>query len=135
MTVVIDASVILKWVIPEADSEAADALLASELIAPSLWISESANALWRLTVQGTITKDVASKLLNALRDAPVTSVEPDGDIDSALALATDLNHPLYDCLYLALALRENTHVVTADKRFVALASKRAHLKGRVRALT
>ena len=35
----------------------------------------------------------------------------------ALALAADLRHPVYDCLYLALALRERTCVVTADKSF------------------
>lgn len=59
----------------------------------------------------------------------------DVDIDAALQLAIDLNHPIYDCLYLALAIRLDTHVVTADRRFAALNGSRADLDGRVRTLT
>jgi predicted nucleic acid-binding protein len=45
--IVVDASVALKWVIPEAGSDAAAGLLHDELIAPDLWLTEAANALWR----------------------------------------------------------------------------------------
>ena len=41
----------------------------------------------------------------------------------ALALACHLNHPVYDCLYLALARREAAAVLTADKRLMALAEQ------------
>ena len=47
MSVVIDASVALKWVFDEPDSEAAEALRNEELIAPALWLAEAGNALWR----------------------------------------------------------------------------------------
>ena len=47
MTVVIDASVALKWVLPEDGSAAAMAMRAQSLAAPSHWLIEAANALWR----------------------------------------------------------------------------------------
>ncbi|HXM70340.1 MAG TPA: hypothetical protein VN970_04350 [Thermoanaerobaculia bacterium] len=42
---VVDASVALKWVIDEEGSEAASALAAESLSAPSLILAECANAL------------------------------------------------------------------------------------------
>jgi predicted nucleic acid-binding protein len=49
-------------------------------------------------------------------------------------LALALGHPVYDCLYLALAIRENTHVVTADVRFRAMVDRSPVLKGAARML-
>ena len=55
-------------------------------------------------------------------------------IPQAFEFATRIQHPVYDCLYLALAVREDTHVVTADRRFVAACSKDKDLTPRVRLL-
>ena len=41
----------------------------------------------------------------------------------ALAIAVDLNHPIYDCFYLALAEREHAPLISADKRLLAAAKK------------
>ena len=136
MTVVVDASVAVKWVVPEPDSAAATALRsAGELIAPETWIVEAANALWKYVARGQLNATQAELRLAELRSAPVAASNIDQDIDDALELAIDLNHPIYDCLYLALALRLDAYVVTADRRFVALSGKRPDLAGRVRALT
>ena len=48
-----------------------------------------------------------------------TSMEP--HLERALSLAVEIGHPIYDCVYLALALHHETHVVTADRRFAAAA--------------
>jgi predicted nucleic acid-binding protein len=119
MTLVIDASVALKWVLDEADSEAADGLLDETLIAPSLWLVEAANALWRRRLRGEISQSGAQARLTALFDAPVTSLALEDDLAAALELAAQLRHPVYDCLYLAAALRHDVQVVTADARFLA----------------
>ena len=56
MTVVVDASVALKWVIEEDGSEAAGALLLEEpLAAPDLLIVECANVLWAKARRGPQT--------------------------------------------------------------------------------
>ena len=57
MTIVVDASVALKWLLPEDDSDLADALRAENLIAPPLWLVEGANALWRNVRNGKISPD------------------------------------------------------------------------------
>ena len=57
MRIVIDASVAVKWVIDEPESEAAVALRDQELIAPALWLAEAANALWRHARIGEIGDD------------------------------------------------------------------------------
>ncbi|HEX3673871.1 MAG TPA: type II toxin-antitoxin system VapC family toxin [Rhizomicrobium sp.] len=132
--IVIDASVALKWVLPEDDSDLADALRAEKLIAPPLWLIESANALWRNVLSGKITANDSTRLFAKLAAAPVAVSHADSDVAEALDLAIRLSHPIYDCIYLALARRENTHVVTADRRFHAVAAKFSELAGHVRLL-
>ena len=134
MSVVIDASVALKWVLDEPGKEAADALLEEELIAPSLWLLEAANALWRRSQRGEISGEEAKERLTELFNAPVTTATIEDDLLAAAELANVLGHPVYDCLYLAMAIRENTHVVTADIRFHAVVDKSPTLKGAVRLL-
>jgi len=56
------------------------------------------------------------------------------DLPAAANLANTLGQPVYDCLYLAMAIREDTYVVTADRRFHAAVDKALSLKGKVRML-
>jgi predicted nucleic acid-binding protein len=134
VSIVIDASVALKWVLNEPGTDAADALLDEDLIAPSLWLLEAANVLWRLSRHGEISVDAAKARLAELCNAPVATGAPEGDLPAAADLANTLGHPVYDCLYLAMAIRENTYVVTADRRFHAAVDKATSLKGKVRLL-
>ena len=132
MTLVIDASVALKWVLAEPGQAAADALLDEDLIAPSLWLLEAANALWRRNLRGELSVAEARERLSELFNAPVTAIPIEEDLTAAAGLAQRLGHPVYDCLYLALALREQTQVVTADRRFWAVAQAAPDLAGKVR---
>ncbi len=134
MTIVVDASVALKWILPEKGAREADDLLSQALIAPSFWLAECANALWKNVRIGKLNAADASGLFQKLVRAPLVSVAMDNDTGSALDLAVKLGHPIYDCLYLALALREDTYVMTADTRFWAAANKDAKLRKRVQLL-
>jgi predicted nucleic acid-binding protein len=134
VTLVVDASVALKWVLAEPGQAAADALLDDDLIAPSLWLLEAANALWRRNLRGELSVGEAEERLSELFNAPVTSIPIEEDLAAAAALAQRLGHPVYDCLYLALAIREQTYVVTADRRFWRVAQTAGDLADRVRLL-
>ncbi len=134
MSVVIDASVALKWVLDEPGSEAAAALLDEELAAPEFWLLEAANALWRRARRHELTREQASARLVELSNAPVATSTTLEDFAIAFQWAGRLDHPVYDCLYLALALRENTHVVTADRRFHAAVQRSSEVEARVRLL-
>ena len=133
MSIVIDASVALKWVFDEPGTEAALALREEQLIAPALWLAEAANALWRHARLGEISPEEALARMSALARAPVASLAFELLVGRGLGLANELRHPVYDCIYLALALHYDTHVVTDDRRFASAASL-AGLADRVRLL-
>ena len=122
--IVIDASVAVKWLLPEPGDAAAQELLASEerLVAPSLIRTEVAAALARRARFGEIEPrdgEIAMGLwLQTLRDGVIGLVADEADLVTALGLAVELSHPLQDCLYLALAERLGAPLVTADKKFV-----------------
>jgi hypothetical protein len=74
MTIIVDPSVALKWVIEEDGSEAAEALLRNEpLAAPDLFVVECANVLWAKTRCGVLTRDRARMALAAIQAARSSS--------------------------------------------------------------
>ena len=133
MRVVVDASVAVKWVLDERGSEMAVSLREQELIAPALWLAEAANVLWRHAQTGEITGNEAAEHFSELLQAPVATLPIEPHLAPALKLALEIGHPVYDCIYLALALQHHTHVVTADRRFASAAST-PDLAGSVRLL-
>ena len=125
---VVDASVALKWVVEEEGSEAALALKGRDLAAPSLLRVEAANALRTLAARRAIAPATAQGLLGLLQEAPVTVVEPDDALERrALGIALDLGHPVYDCVYLALAERTGRVLVTADGRLLRAVRATEHV--------
>ena len=134
MSIVVDASVALKWVADEPGTEAALALLDQPLIAPAIWLAEVANALWRHVRLGEATEGDASARLQELAEAPVTSLSIEPHVARALQLAVELRHPVYDCIYLAVAENYDTYVVTDDRRFARAAAANAALAVRVQLL-
>jgi predicted nucleic acid-binding protein len=132
--IVIDASVAVKWVVNEPRTDAALALRNEQLIAPALWLAEAANALWRHVRLAEMTSDEAFARMAELGNAPVASFAIEPHVARALEIATQINHPVYDCFYLALALHEGITLVTDDRRFAAAVASRPELNGRVRLL-
>ena len=133
MSIVIDASVALKWVFDEPGTEAAITLLAEELVAPELWLAEAATALWRHVRLGEVSVAEAVVRIEELRNAPVASMSVEPYVRRALQFGTMLDHPVYDCLYLALAEHCDTYVITDDSRFFTAANA-AGLERRIRLL-
>lgn len=133
MSIIVDASVALKWVVNEPGTAAALAIRSEQLVAPVIWIAEAANALWRHVRLGEASAIEALARIARLERAPVLSLPIEPHVAAALELAIRCNHPVYDCLYLALAIQQDTQVVTADRRF-ADAATRVGLGDRVQLL-
>jgi predicted nucleic acid-binding protein len=115
--VVIDASVAIKWVVDEADSDAAVAVLESRsLLSPDLLIAECANILWKKVWRRELTTDEAIMAARTLQQADIDILPTRHLLDGATRLAIDLNHAAYDCVYLALAMEHGCPLVTADAR-------------------
>jgi|HubBroStandDraft_3_1064219.scaffolds.fasta_scaffold33308_3 predicted nucleic acid-binding protein len=131
---VVDASVALKWVVAEEGSEAASGLAGEALSAPSLLLAECANALWVKARRGELDAEEAVDRLALLHQAPVRLVAIEVLTESAARLAFELDHSVYDCLYLALALQQECALITADRRLVRALARDRELAGRVRLL-
>jgi predicted nucleic acid-binding protein len=116
---IIDASVALKWALPEAGSDRARDLLANEVLAaPELLAIECANVLWAKARRKQISAADAQGALAGILAAPVTLLASAALTAQAQDLALALDHPAYDCLYLATAIAERATLVTADEVFV-----------------
>lgn len=122
MALVVDASVALKWALPEPDSHLAQALAEGEeeLLVPDFWLNEATNVCWLQVRKGKWPADEAHEALQLLlAQVPPT---PTGDLalhDVALDIGLAVRHSTYDTLYVAFAVAMGARgVVAADGPFV-----------------
>jgi len=118
---VIDASVAFKWLAKEEFSTQALQLLYGEvrLIAPDLIFAEVANALWKMQRRRELKFEQMKKAIDTLRFSPVYSPVSMQELStSAIRISAEIDHAVYDCYYLALAIRSKCTLITADKRFL-----------------
>lgn len=126
--IVVDASVAAKSVLNEADSPAARTLQGGpdRLVAPELLRLEGISAITRAVRNGRLDAADVDTPLDAwsalLASGRVELVSDDLDLRSAVDLSCTLRHPLYDCLYLALARRLGADLVTTDATFLRRAA-------------
>lgn len=120
---IVDASVAVKWLAEEPGSDQAFALLrAADLGAPTLIFAEVANALWKKRRRG----EMIDARFERLEEGLAWTVADRLLAVRAFDMATRLGHPVYDCLYLALAIERDLPLVTADDRFVAAMATTEH---------
>ena len=131
MNLVVDASVVVKWALPDSEDEEnkeeALAVLAAILsgeasvLQPPHWLAEVAAVLTRLR------PDFAEDAI-ALLDLMELPIALDlAVLQRASRLARDLNHHLFDTLYHAVALEYGATLVTADDRYARKAKKLGRL--------
>lgn len=120
MTLVVDASVAIKWSIEEPDSAEAERLLrlGRALIAPDLVVVEACNVAWKKLRLGQITSAQAAGVVAEVADFFDTLVAAKSLASRALTIAESLGHLVYDCFYLALAEQAGAPMVTADARLL-----------------
>ena len=88
------------------------------LFAPDLLIPECANILWKKVRRRELSAPEAVLAARLLQRADV-SLEPMRPLlEAAARMAFTLDHPAYDCVYLALAQSLSCALVTADEHFV-----------------
>lgn len=132
--VVIDASVAAKWFLPSANEtlvEEAVALLKRyargevQFVVPDLFWAELGNVFWKAVrgrrwSQSDAETAVVSTLERKFPTVPATNLLRD-----AFDIAATFDRPVYDSLYVALAITSKTHFITADEKLAN--SLAAHL--------
>ena len=116
--VVVDASVAVKWFVPEELSSEACTFLTSEyaLLAPDLLWAELGNALWKKHRRRELGQRTARRLLRDFSRVPIEFHATERWTEVALELAIRHGITVYDGLYLALAAGSGCRLVTADRR-------------------
>jgi predicted nucleic acid-binding protein len=122
---VVDASVVVKWVIDEEGTEQALALRTHRLFAPDLLVAECANVFWKKARRREMTADQAVLAAELLQRADIELVPTRGVWGQAARWAITLDHPAYDCVYLAVAASLACDLVTADTALQRLSRKLA----------
>lgn len=124
---VVDASVAMKWVVEEPGTPEALALLRQvRLTAPDLLTAECANILWKKVQRRELTKDEALLAARLLARAEIELLPTRSLLEAATRIAIELDHPAYDCLYLALAVANDSRFVTADDRLLRKLGRGRH---------
>jgi len=116
---VVDASLVIKWFVPEVHSDAARRWLGAshDYVAPDLLYPEVGNAVWKKVRRKELSPTQGQELVADLSRIAVEPVAMGGLLPDALALALGVGISVYDAMYLTLAVRLETAVITGDDRF------------------
>lgn len=124
MRYVLDSSTALKWVLAEPDSSNALKLrdefsrAVYDLLAPEIFQFEIGHALTRAERQKRILVGQASLFWADIMSTPPHLEQAGILVPRAIVLSSTFRIGLYDCLYLALAEREQCKVLAGDQRLV-----------------
>lgn len=123
MIFVIDASVAAKWFLPdEPFSALALELLrsstagATDFIVPDLFFSECGNILWKAARRQRLSVEESEAAIQVIGDLQTRTVPASGLLERTLQIARTYERTFYDSLYIALAVQQQTHLVTADEK-------------------
>ncbi len=116
MKYVIDASVALKWYLPEEHSihAARLPLLAVSLHCPDLLFAETGNILWKYVLRSECSHSKAVTILSELQALSIKVWDTSQLAVEAFDIACRTKRSFYDSLYVALAVKNDCRMVTAD---------------------
>jgi predicted nucleic acid-binding protein len=122
---IVDASVAVKWFFAEPDSQRAIDLRQRDFdfIAPELVVAEIGNAAWKKAIRGQINAADATFAVRQTAQLFSSLITLSSLAEAAMQVAADLRHPIYDCFYLALAVRERAPLISVDAKLQAAARR------------
>jgi predicted nucleic acid-binding protein len=126
---VIDASVLIKFYVPEILSDRAERLLAKvgnkdiDLLAPDLIYPEAGNILWKKQRLKELTHSEAEEITDAILSLPLMIEASKSLLPLAVDIAIACGITVYDASYLSLAKVYETTLITADRKLVDILAK------------
>jgi predicted nucleic acid-binding protein len=133
---VVDASLVIKWFVPEINSEAARRWLdaSHDYVAPDLLFSETGNTVWKKVRRKELEEIEGRQLVRDLAQIAVETVATRSLLQDALTLALTAGITVYDAMYLTLAVRLEAQVITGDDRFADKVAEHPLLAQHIRRL-
>ncbi|MCL2802803.1 MAG: type II toxin-antitoxin system VapC family toxin [Micrococcales bacterium] len=121
----LDASAGIAVALDRPEGRAIGRVLGSvqEVLAPSLYTFETANAVWKHQMAGGLDPVRAAAAFRAAQGLVDKFVDDEGVVASALVDAAKLGHPAYDLVYTALARQAGAYLCTLDQRLEVLAGE------------
>lgn len=134
MRIAVDASVAVKWFLPEIHNAAAARLLSNAFTfcAPDLLAPEFGNVIWKKVRRGELKSEEAIEIVASFGTLPIEYVATKRLLPAALNIALALDRTVYDSTYLALAVSEGCPLFTADRKFHAAALTSRTLAAHIR---
>lgn len=122
---VLDASVALKWAIPPANEtlSAESIQLLQEYVngkvdflVPDIFWAEVGNVIWKGVRLRRWSRAAADRIASEMQARNFSTVPSRTLLTEALRIALAYDRTVYDCLYVALAIRSKSQMITADER-------------------
>ena len=116
---VVDASIAVKWFVPEVESAGAQRLLDTRFRrhVPALLYTEVGQTIWKKVYQRReIAPDDGREILRDLLVTPLEVHPTTPLLEQAFDIAVALGRTVYDSVYLALAAGVGCKLVTADRK-------------------
>ncbi len=133
ITLVLDASVAVKWAFPGAGEPLTSEALGLfqrykngevDFVVPDVFWAELANVLWKGARRGRWSGSDAESTIADFAARDFTTVSSKELLPEGLRIAFAYDRSIYDCLYAALAVEARSDLITADERLAnALAAR------------
>jgi len=129
MNLVMDASVLIKFYVPEILSNRAERLLAKvekkdiDLLAPDLIYPQAGNILWKKQRLKEFTRSEVEEITDAILSLPLKIESSQPLLSLALDIAVAYGITVYDAVYVSLAKVYEATLITADRRLVDVLAK------------
>lgn len=125
MIVTLDVCAAVELVLgrPRRAAVAAALEKADWVIAPALYVYEAANTLWKYHRMGGLPQAELGHAFQHLLELVDEFLEAERLAEEAMALACELNHPVYDAIYLAACQKWHAALLTLDAKLASTAAR------------
>jgi len=95
-----------------------------DLVVPDIFWAECGNIVWKAVRQQRLGRDEAELAIMSMMNRRLPTVSSIELLPKAVSIALDFGQAVYDCLYVALAIKMKNQLITADERLAnALAAR------------
>jgi predicted nucleic acid-binding protein len=113
---VIDSSALVKYIVKEPGWRRIEEFISAGCITVDLALKELCNALWKRVMRKELDESLATKLMNTILTRRIVRIYPQEPLlVEALKLSINISLPIYDVIYIVLARKLKSELITSDK--------------------